>query len=578
MKTITLTQIEAGGIQDYIFGSNNLRQNIGASELVARSTTQWVAETLDTALGRDKHNIQWVEEEGQLIFLPARTITDNTTQAEVIYAGGGNALILFKGASDEHAIEFTKALTTKGVQEARGLRLVVDHIPFTWADDAPADQALSKVHTKLRRQMLDRKSERPPDTPLSGLGVTAACDFTGMPAVGRDQRNLISQEVRHKLDAHNPAQKRLNTLLPQVGGGKYSYDFVYEFDMFGERNESSFIAVIHADGNGMGKRFENIADEHPDPKDNANYVIQLRKLSQAVKDKASTALNAAVNLLIESRKRGPDGNDYFGDIVPVPKKGKQEYLPFRPIVFGGDDTTFVCEGRLGLALANKFLQSIAEGELPGAKEGQEGFPLYARAGVAVVKSHYPFSRAYELAEALAKSAKDNISVLMDGEKGSVIDWHFSTSGIIVPLDQLREQEYVAKNGHSLLMRPVWVDTDQKSKPNTYWRSWQNFNYVTSVFKGISRNPDENKAWADRRNKIMGLRVALRDGGETVEQFRESYEQELLPKILESATDNIQDDTPNTMRRSGWQGKNCGYFDAIEAIDFYEPLHSRENGQ
>ncbi|MBC8493019.1 MAG: hypothetical protein H8D43_04460, partial [Chloroflexi bacterium] len=46
MAQQTLMLMEATGIQDYIFGSNQLAQNIGASELVTQATTDWVYERL----------------------------------------------------------------------------------------------------------------------------------------------------------------------------------------------------------------------------------------------------------------------------------------------------------------------------------------------------------------------------------------------------------------------------------------------------------------------------------------------------------------------------------------------------
>ncbi len=63
MRRVTLVQVEASGIQDYLFGSNNLRQNIGASELVARVTTERViAVSLNETVGAQGHNARWEQE------------------------------------------------------------------------------------------------------------------------------------------------------------------------------------------------------------------------------------------------------------------------------------------------------------------------------------------------------------------------------------------------------------------------------------------------------------------------------------------------------------------------------------
>jgi len=54
--------------------------------------------------------------------------------------------------------------------------------------------------------------------------------------------------------------------------------------------------------------------------------------------------------------------------------------------------TFVCDARIALDLTVFYLRELEKRTLSDNK------PLYARAGIAIVKSHYPFARAYELAK------------------------------------------------------------------------------------------------------------------------------------------------------------------------------------
>lgn len=573
MTDFTLTQIEATGIQEYIFGSNHLRQNVGASELVYRATTEWVAQLLDRQ--GVKHNIKrdpktgWLDADGKLS-LNDKSVLKGEIDAEVIYAGGGNALILFTGAPEAHAIEYIGRLTRYALQKARGLSLVTGYIKVK-DGDIMADQ-----HKALRKDIAAHKLSRSVSVPLLGLSVTAACVFTGLPAVTLDKDDrLVSQVVQHKLDmAGEPnrqdiqtAEGRLHVILPQVRNSQNHvqerYDFVHDFDLFGEKGESSYLAVIHIDGNGMGDRFLAIADEHSEASQNEAYLRQIRRLSEAVQQKATHALRVTVDRLIQSRdniKEGTKTKKTFGGIVPIPTKNEQLLLPFRPIVFGGDDVTFVCEGRLALDLAKTYLSALAEGKLPGAREGEEGDPLYARSGIAVVKSHFPFSRAYDLAEALAGSAKNKLKDLVPADeqgkhKGTILDWHFSTSGAILDLNEIRERDYVADTGDSMLMRPIRLDLNSSPPVGSqYWRSWMNFDHMMKTFCS-----DE---WADKRNKVKALRDALRGGAEAVELFRANYGLEVLPDIPQYPT----------MKKTGWHANECGHFDAIEALDFYVPLH------
>ncbi len=541
MREVTLTQIEVSGIQDYIFGSNNLKQNIGASELVTKATTDWVAAALEEAA--IEHNAVW-DESAQVYQLA--DWTEDLLPAQIVYWGGGNALILFTGSREQYAVPFTKVLTRKAIENARGLSLVIGHQELKWNEDA-----IYQKHKILRKTVAKRKFNRRQNTPLLGLGVTAVCDFTGLPAIGVKDDNLISQAVQHKYKAEEDEQRFANLLK----GVSRDYLPAKDFNLLGERGESSYIAVIHADGNKMGLRFQEIVDAHPTVADNDAYCRQLRALSDAVRNKAADALKETVQLLVSSID---PRNNKFGGVVPIPiNDDGGDVLPFRPIVFGGDDVTFVSEGRLGLALAAYYLRKIGEGTLPGAKEGEQGDPLYARAGIAIVKSHYPFARAYELAVALCTSAKKKLPELTPQDKGIVLDWHFATSGVILSLAQLREREYRSRVGNNMLMRPVRLDIDAPPVGSKYWRSWQNVVTITREFQ-------DNSYWDERRNKVKALREPLRDGGQSVKLFRKNYGIKSLPEI-----------PGQSMRETGWHGEDCGYFDAIEAIDFYVHLEKKE---
>ena len=72
----------------------------------------------------------------------------------------------------------------------------------------------------------------------------------------------------------------------------------------------------------------------------------------------------------------------------------------------------------------------------------------------------------------------------------------------------------------------------------------------------------DEAWRDRRNKVKQLREVLREGGTAVEQFRRNFNLPELPEL---------DQTRQHLQEQGWDGTRCGYFDAIEALDFYLPL-------
>lgn len=541
MSAYTLLMIEATGIQEYIFGSNNLGQNIGASENVTRATGEWIFESLDE-LGLS-HNVKksgdfyTVKPETGQYAITDESVLKNQVQAEVVYAGVGNALVLFADASA--ATRFSERLTRRVLLDAPGLQLVTAQ-----HTGAREQEVLSQIVVNVRRELAQRKADPVFVIPLGGLGVTAACAYTGLPAVGQDDEGqLISAVVRGKLDGRNSGEKHLHRILPQVK--QAGLDFVYDFDQFGKKGESSYIAVIHTDGNGMGSRIHSIGKEYTRPEQNAQFLAALRAWSRDVSTATTHALQATVDLLLQSR----DAEGRLGGIVPTPiDRENKTRLPFRPIVFGGDDVTLVCEGRLGLSIAAKYLAELHNQNLPDQK------PFFARAGIAVVKSHFPFSRANDLATALCASAKAYIAERKEpphNELGvTALDWHFAVSGLVLDLKQIRAREYTVPAG-SLLMRPLRINDPHKD-PSHAW----------TTFTRLVRTFNEDEIWAGRRNQIKSLRDALRAGSAATEQFRLAHDLKQLPEIDKSRPD---------FQTQGWHGGDCGYFDAIEAMDFFVPL-------
>lgn len=526
MRQFTTTVIDTTGIQNYIFGSNSLRHNGGASGLVHCATHDWVSKELDKLGGTN------VDREGNLN--DAVTIEEDDLNSELVYTGGGNTVIVFRTA--ELARDFTKQLTRRTLLDAPGLRLVIRHTDFDWDNNN-----LKKTISDTIHRVNQKKFDRFYSTPLLGLGVTADCQYTGLPAVKTRRESeddpekkevRISNEVAAKWDFFKEADKRLYETVSLDRG----FEYIYRFDDFGTKHESSYIAVVHADGNGIGERFKNIAKE-----DNREYIMAARDFSGSLEGAAKEALQASVTRLQESIEDGKIGFE-----INKNDNGKK-LLPFRPIVFGGDDVTFVCDGRLGITLAEFFLSKLTSHEL------SDGDLIFARAGVAIVKSHYPFSRAVTLSERLAESAKTFIKESTHDKKNlSAIDWHFASTGPVVDdLADIRKRDYTFHDygrEMKLNMRPLRLG----GSVGPDWHSWDTFTSIVNKFKS---------EWIDKRNKLMALREVLRAGPDAVEQFITAYK---LPHLLEIPGNPESDKT-------GWVSNECTCFDAIEAIDFFIPL-------
>lgn len=473
MKNFTLTVLDTTGIQPYIFGSNRLRENIGASYLVSQATDDWAREALHTFARKDINRKVYAFDPKKHQPDAKPRIEDDGLAAELVYAGGGNTVLLF--SDEKYAVEFTQILSRRILEEAPGINLVAVHKEFDWDS-----QSLYEVVGNLMKDDLDfQKRSRIPSAPLLGLGVTAACKSTQLVAVGmsdkfeEDEPYLISTEIKTKLKVIREANDNLQKKFASALG---SYEFPLRTDKMGRsEGDSSYSAVIHADGNGMGKRFQKFGEG----KCNRDYIIDMRKLSHSVNQAGINALKKVVEILVKSIEVDADGKRKVKGQFEI----KDNYLPFRPLVYGGDDVTFVCDGRLGLEIAAIFLQEFEKQPVVGNEDGKS--PLTACAGICVVKTHYPFARAYQLSEDLCRQAKKFVK---DENKGdfSALDWHLAASGLSGSISEIRQREYQVPAG-SLAMRPVSLRKEQDSD----WRTWEGFTKVVKHF-------NEDDEWKGRQ--------------------------------------------------------------------------------
>ncbi len=530
MNNFTLTMIDSSGIQDYIFGSNRLQENIGASELVYQASTLWAFKALEQCGFNDnvknRTSCKW-ELNNQEIE------ADENLDSEVVYAGGGNTLIIFR--DNDRAIKFTRNLTRRILKDAPGLTAAVWHVDFNMQQDK-----FPNKRKELLKKLAKHKQAKLPSSPLLGLGVTAVCESTGLPATCTNiDGALISREIEKKTDWGHKGVTRLETVIGEDIRG--FYNFPSKLDDLGRiRGKESYVAVVHADGNNMGKHINRIAEQYAS---NREYIRKLRSFSTSVNTAGINALKTVVSELIKNIS-----DKMVAGKVPA----DENKLPFRPLVFGGDDVTFVCNGQLGLSLAAMYLKAF-ENETSKINLPEK---MYACAGIAIVKSHYPFARAYALSEDLCNSSKKEYR----DDDCSALDWHFAPSGLSGSLGVIRKREYcfrrISDKGeeqeYSLTMRPLRLHTFHGEQTGRYWE-----NGIERIIRAF-----KSGGWEKKHNKVKGLYTALREGPEKTKIYRKNFGLPKLPELIPGAVDTLE---------NGWKGRQCVYFDAIELMDHYVPL-------
>lgn len=363
---------EAKSIQDYILRSGRLRHIVGASELIDALTRRLLDDVL-TALGLDQ---------GQVVFSRR--------------AGGS----VYAFSVDRDAINAFRDLWTLVVsQYTPGLEFLV----------AQGEGETDYLAYRAALQQLQVGRNRQPAALPAGTPVTRYAPRTGRPAVAMVKGGLL--DACTACFERESQRDRTQGLAWRFDPNSRNEDWPRNLEFRSEPQGATFpflgdnryLGLIHADGNGLGQLLMKLGDYvQSDP---ASFTDIFSRFSAAIERTTQSAAREATRQVLEPER------------MPQPtNEGQQEtrVYPARPIVLGGDDLTILVRADLALPFTQAFLHAFERfsGEeliqmrqdFPGIK----GLPqtLTAGAGIAFVKSNHPFYLAHDLAESIARYAKD----------------------------------------------------------------------------------------------------------------------------------------------------------------------------
>jgi len=510
-----LTAIDVLGVQRFVFMSNRLRDVVTGSYLVHWSTS----------------------EEGALKGLIS---TEN-----ILLAGGGNAIV--ETESMEEARLLAARYSRRLHDEAPGLEVALVHKEY---DKGGLSRALFDIQIELART----KTERFPSAPLLGLSVTASCKETGLPSIGFDSSEPtipLSKEILKRRDKLTEASLHWEAYLEKWDG----FAFPMELDLLGRTmHDTSLIGVVHVDGNSVGRRIKQwLVEKSESGTDDTTVRREYREWSKAIDQLAKEAFQAVVNHICQRLEKSVEDGREKMKVTGKPSKLAFELreldgrwmLPLRPILLAGDDLTFVCDGRIALDLAEKALTVFDTSDIPHI--GQ----IHACAGVAVVRVHAPFSRAYEMAEKLCSSAKHMLN--KRNEQGCAMDWHIGVSRPEETVEGIRERQY-RTNGCLLTCRPYRLDSP--NDPETW--NWLSKTLLDHKTLGLRQG-----AWLERRNKVKAFSRLVREGPNSVREALEAW------KVVDP---NLE--LPKPIAEDGFFSKTrTPLLDALELLDLHLVLEA-----
>lgn len=404
------------GIQSFIFQTNELKDIVGASELVENICTKQFENILKATLEDFK---------------------DLNDDPNAIVNAAGNIKYIFE---DEKACRNVyKHFPKQIVEYAPGI--TISQAVEKYENDADFPVAVMNLEAKLRTQR-----NQPMNSTTIGLMGIQRSRKTNMPTVTIEDGEYLDDATFKKL-YHNDRRKRTTRNLCRKSFGIPVEEKHLALDTSDITGKNDWIAVIHIDGNGLGQIVQKVGTCKDDFK-------QFSLLLDAATTKS--AKEAFIKTYtVEDKKR----------------------IPFRTIVLSGDDHTIICRADLALEYTKIFLERFEENtrSLAGLllkhnvfTEGIVKDRLTACAGIAYAKSSYPFSFAYELAEMLCSQAKKDAKdkeTIREGKElpASCLMFHKIQDSFIESWEEISARELRPSESASFEFGPYYLHTPEKTR-------------------------------------------------------------------------------------------------------------------
>jgi len=311
-----LVLLETSGNQRYIFATNKLRENVGASELTYRAGKSWVWNAVHPNVPED----QWNEADRSV-----NPPLGPGNPVQIILATSGKAYLLADGA--KAAADVIRTVTVRALKGAPGLDLAGVSVEV---EGEKLHEAIQKAHKRLAAR---RGTSPGVEARFRRLPVVAECATSGLPANVYDSGTEAGPRSNVSRTKRAAAQSGIDRMR-MVARQEARRHILRSPDHLDRVQKRSWLAVVHSDGNGLGKVFLNF-HEHAGEVMAEGYVQRLQRFSHELDVCTEQAFGSA---LLGLEYRCPE-----------------DPLPVVPIVLGGDDMTVVMDGRYAIQFTMDFL-------------------------------------------------------------------------------------------------------------------------------------------------------------------------------------------------------------------------------
>ncbi len=367
------------GIQEFIFKTNSLQEIVGASEIVKS-----VADEFDKMAKLEERDI-WLNAAGNI----KAVFSDEQTLRNVVR-------------------EFPKQI----MQTGYGITVSQAVVDMRKPEYNTQAKAIKELEKKLKIQR--NRPSIPLDTSINILKLNPKTAR----AIWSESNEGLDIATQQKRDAYATWFKQQHMS---------EKDFKKSKEMAFISNGKRKIAVIHADGNGLGQLIPQIND--------------IPKFSKGLEDATDAAFKRAKECVADSK--------------------------IRKVILGGDDMTVICDANYALEFTQTFLAEFEE-QTANIKQLKDAGTnkLTACAGIAYANEKYPFHYAISLAEALCSVTKKHAKKVDANLAPSSLMFHNIQSSNFQSWDKFVQDELTIQNDSKTLrcdFGPYYLDQEKQPK-------------------------------------------------------------------------------------------------------------------
>ena len=183
------------------------------------------------------------------------------------------------------------------------------------------------------------------------------------------------------------------------------------------------------------------------------YDKQLAQIpgTEAYKKEQERKANAERDVSIARAKAAQEAFEYIDGRFGVKN---EKIIPIRPVVLGGDDFTMICRADFAVEYTTAFLQAFEN------NTKAMGHSLTSCAGIAFIKSSFPFHYGVKLAESLCEAAKKDAKSEEMSKYGlppSCLMFHKVQDSFVTDYNAIVDRELKAVGNYTWKFGPYYLN-------------------------------------------------------------------------------------------------------------------------